>query len=155
LGLDSLALGKHRALYNRKLSDLALQWTRQKHRIAELARQGSKMTALDNFTRVTVTVIQEDGLDGYLPTVMLPATRDIRAIEGIPEGVDHRDAIQNYILRQGFHKGEFLFGVQTGKKEITTGHFTTNGTSFMKILETESGYVITPLTSCDWWRIEP
>ncbi|HEX9626486.1 MAG TPA: hypothetical protein VGA00_06060 [Acidiferrobacterales bacterium] len=113
------------------------------------------MTALENFTRITVTVVQEDGLNGYLPTVMIPATKDIRTIEGIPEDVDHREAIQNYIIRNGFNKGEFFFGVQTGKNEITTGHFTAKGTSFMKIQETESGCVVNPLASCHWWHIAP
>ncbi len=113
------------------------------------------MTLLETFTKTTMSVIQEDGLDGYLPTVILPATQDVRTIEDIPEGADHREAIQSYIVRHGLNKGEFLFSVQSNKNEITTGYFTGSGTSFMTILGTEAGYVVAPLSSCNWWHVEP
>jgi hypothetical protein len=68
------------------------------------------MTALENFTRITVTVVQEDGLNGYLPTVMIPATKDIRTIEGIPEDV-HR---QRNVVHENTGNGIWLCGQPFG-----------------------------------------
>ena len=113
------------------------------------------MTDLEQFAQITIRVIQEDGLDGYLPTIMIPSTKEVQSIEGIPENVDHREAIQNVILRSKLEKTEFLFGVQTGSHEITAGHFTPNGVSFITIVESDAGYELQSLHACHWWHIAP
>jgi hypothetical protein len=79
------------------------------------------MTPLESFTDITIDVIEEDGLNGYLPTLMIPATKIVRAIAGIPDGVDHRET----------------------------------GVSFMTIVETESGYEVSPQPHCPWWHVVP
>ena len=113
------------------------------------------MSPLEEFTRITVQVIREDGLDGYLPTILHRATKVIRAIDGIPEDVEHHDAIQNVIAHEKLEAEEFFFGVQTGPKTIITGHHTREGTTFMTIIEANDGYVMQPLGECPWWRIHP
>jgi len=35
---------------------------------------------------ITRGVIERDGLEGYLPTLMLPASQDVIVLEGAPEG---------------------------------------------------------------------
>jgi hypothetical protein len=113
------------------------------------------VSPLEQFTNITVNVIREDGLNGYLPTLMNPATKEVRAIESIPADIDHRDAIQDVIVRDGLHLGEFFFGVQTAPREITTGHYTPYSASFMTIVEANDGYVVRALEKCSWWRIQP
>ncbi len=113
------------------------------------------MTDFEEFAKITIGVIQEDGLDGYLPTIMVPSTKEIQAIEGISDNVDHREAIQTVILGSELEKTEFLFGVQTGPHEITTGHYTPTGVSFLTIVESDAGYALKPLHSCNWWHIAP
>ncbi|MEZ6058505.1 MAG: hypothetical protein R3C01_17525 [Planctomycetaceae bacterium] len=109
---------------------------------------------LQDFAKMTINVIREDGLDGYLPTFVLPDTQQIRAIEGIPADVDHRDAVQNVVQRSGYETREFFFGVQSAPQQITIGHFRpSQPTEFMQITETPDGYSDSALASCDWWRL--
>jgi hypothetical protein len=102
-----------------------------------------------------MNVAQKEGFDRYIPTIMIRATRQILLVEGIPEDVDHRDAIQNVITRDRLETQEFFFGVRTGKDEITTGHYTPNGVEFMTIIKSETGYSVQPLLACGWWRVAP
>ena len=81
-------------------------------------------------------------------------TKEVRAVEGISKGVDHREAIQNVIRRSGDQKREFFFGVCSEPGQITTGHFRPEAPiGFMQILETSEGYSSSPLESCEWWHI--
>ncbi|MBS0263919.1 MAG: hypothetical protein JSS02_18415 [Planctomycetes bacterium] len=103
---------------------------------------------------MTINVIRADGLDGYLPTFVLPDTEEIRAIEGIPDDVDHREAVQNVVRRSGYKTREFFFGVQTAPRQITIGHFRPGQpTVFMRITESARGYSTRSLVACDWWKI--
>lgn len=103
---------------------------------------------------MTINVIREEGLDGYLPTFVLPDTQQIRAIQGIPAGVDHRDAVQNVVQRSGYETREFFFGVQSAPLQITIGHFRPGQpTEFMSITEAAGGYSASALAACDWWKI--
>jgi hypothetical protein len=111
------------------------------------------MSPLEQFTKVTVNVVQKDGLDGYLPTLMFPATKTVRVIEGIPADIDHRNALQQIIVRDRLHLQEFFFGVQTAGNEITTGHYTPDHVSFMTIIQANDGYLVRVLDKCTWWRI--
>jgi hypothetical protein len=109
---------------------------------------------LQDFAKMTINVIREDGIEGYLPTFILPDTQEVRAIQGIPADVDHRDAVQNVVRRSGYETREFFFGVQSAPKRITIGHFRPGlPTAFMEINETEDGYSTSPVSSCDWWKV--
>jgi hypothetical protein len=108
---------------------------------------------LQDFANMTINVVREDGIAGYLPTFVLPDTQQIRAIQGIPSDVDRRDAIQNVARRSGYEKREFFFGVNLAPKQITVGHFRPGQpTEFMEIIETADGYLTRPPASCDWWN---
>ena len=108
---------------------------------------------LRDFANTTINVITEDGIEGYLPTFVLVDTLEIRAIQGIPTDVDHRDAIQNIIRRSGYETREFFFAVQSAPEQITIGHCQPNkSTMFMVINETTKGYMASKIASCNWWR---
>ena len=103
---------------------------------------------------MTIGVIRDDGIAGYLPTFALPDTKQVRAIQGIPAAVDHRDAVQNVVRRSGYEKREFFFGVKSAPEQITVGHFRPGQpTEFMEITATPDGYSASQLSSCDWWRV--
>ena len=109
---------------------------------------------LQDFAKMTIKVISAEGLSGYLPTFVLPDTQQIRAIQGIPAEVDHRDAVQNVVRRSGYETREFFFGVQSAPQQITIGHFKPgHATEFMSINETADGYSASALAACDWWKV--
>ena len=109
---------------------------------------------LQEFSDITLKVIRDDGIADYLPTLALPETKKIQAIQGIPPHVDHREAIQNVVRRSGFEKREFFFGVLSSPGRLTIGYYRPGQpTEFMEISETPSGYAATPVASCDWWRV--
>lgn len=109
---------------------------------------------LRDFADMTITVIQQDGIEGYLPTFALPDTRQLRAIQGIPADLDHRDAVQNVARRSGYETREFFFGVRSGPAQITVGHHRPGQpTEFMSISEAPGGYSTDALATCEWWRL--
>ena len=109
---------------------------------------------LEEFAGITIKVIREDGMADYLPTLAYPDTQKIRAIQGIPDDVDHREAIQNVVRRSGDEKREFFFGVRSAPGRITTGHFRPGQvTEFMDIVETSDGYSTVAVDTCEWWKV--
>ena len=110
---------------------------------------------LDTFTHVTINVVKADGIDEYLPTIVLLDINQIRVLEGIPEDVKHTDAIQNTISRSGYESREFMFGVLSSSGVITVGHFRPNqATHFMQIIAIGDDYQVSELDYCPWWKIE-
>ena len=74
---------------------------------------------LDEFTDITMLVLEEQGIASYAPTLVV---RDvIQVIQGIPDDMDPRIAIQDVIRRAGLEGTELIFGVQSGPIEVTTG----------------------------------
>jgi hypothetical protein len=109
---------------------------------------------LEEFAEMTINIIRENGLSGYLPTFILPESQEIRAIQGIPADVDHREAIQQVAQQSGYAMQEFFFGVQTAPNQITIGHFRPGQpTLFKSIEETSEGITTNKMSSCDWWTI--
>lgn len=109
---------------------------------------------LESFAESTISVIRDDGIAEYLPTLVFPEAQEFRVIEGIPETVDHREAVQKVVRRSGLDGREFLFGVRSAEGEITLGHLRPGRpTPFMRITGAEGGYVATAMSECDWWEI--
>ena len=109
---------------------------------------------LQQFTEMTVHVIREGGMGDYVPTVLYPDTQEVRAIEGIPAGIDHREAVQDVVHRSGGDKRQFFFGVCSEPGRIVTGHFRPGqAMEFMQIVEAPEGYSSLPLERCEWWSI--
>ncbi|GAA5496813.1 hypothetical protein Rhal01_02998 [Rubritalea halochordaticola] len=110
---------------------------------------------VESFASSTIEVIKEDGIDEYLPTIVLPSINEFRVIEGIPNNVDHITAIQNVIRKHEYQKEEFLFGVLSSSGVITLGHFRIGQpTEFRRIVGDGADYKVTKIDSVDWWTIE-
>jgi hypothetical protein len=107
---------------------------------------------LTEFTHITLAVLEDQGTAAYAPTII--AGDAVQVIQGIPEGVDHRAAIQEVALRMGLEQSEFYFGVQSGQGEITTGFHSQEGTRFQKISEMRQGFVVSDLDPCEWWTLD-
>ena len=104
------------------------------------------------FTHITLAVLEDQGVAAYAPTII--ANDAVQVIQGIPEGMDHREAIQEMALRMGLEQSEFYFGVKSGHGEITTGFHSQAGTQFQKISEMRQGFVVSDQEPCDWWTFD-
>jgi hypothetical protein len=106
---------------------------------------------LQEFTDITLTVLEEQGAAAYAPTLIAGET--VQVIQGIPEGMDHRAALQETVQRLGLEYSEFYFGVRSGPHEITTGFHTAAGTRTQRISELQTGFVVSDLEDCMWWTL--
>lgn len=106
---------------------------------------------LDEFTHITLTVLEDQGTAAYAPTII--AAETVQVIQNIPEGYDHREALQETILRLGLAQSDFFFGVQSGPGEVTTGFHTAISTQFQRISEMKQGFVVSALKECPWWTL--
>lgn len=107
---------------------------------------------LQEFTHITLTVLEDQGADAYAPTII--AGDAVQVIQGIPEGMDQREALQETILRLGLEQADFFFGVRSGPGEVTTGHHTPVGTRFQLISAMRQGFVVSDPGSCLWWTLD-
>jgi hypothetical protein len=110
------------------------------------------MMDLDEFTHLTITVLEEQDISTYAPTLIIG--EQVQVIQGIPEGMDHRVALQDVIRRMGLQHAEFLFGVRSGPREVTTGQQSHQGTRFRVISSLSQGFSLTSLDHCPWWKPE-
>ncbi|MFD0739653.1 hypothetical protein ACFQZQ_10220 [Lysobacter koreensis] len=49
-----------------------------------------------SFIAITDQVIREDGLDCYLPTLLVPARDHVMVLEGVPAGIDQEGFAQEW-----------------------------------------------------------
>lgn len=104
------------------------------------------LMTLQDFSVITIKVIQKNSFADYLPTLVLPDIKKVRVIDGIPSQTDHRKVVQNIVRRTGHRKKEFFFGVKSGPSEITVGHHRPGRpTEFMIIKKTNGRYKATPV----------
>ena len=106
---------------------------------------------LDEFTHLTLAVLEDQGAAAYAPTIISGET--VQVVQGIPEGMDHREALQETALRLGLGQAEFYFGVRSGPGEITTGFHSPAGSQFQRISEMRQGFVVSTLEVCPWWTL--
>lgn len=107
---------------------------------------------LDEFTQITLAVLEDHGTATYAPTLI--SGDAVQVIQGIPEGLDHRQALQETVLRLGLEHADFLFGVRSGPGEVTTGRHSLEGTRFQRISQLRQGFVVSELADCDWWTLD-
>ena len=77
---------------------------------------------LREFTKITIKVLRDGGVAEYLPTIAYPDSQEICTIQGIPDDVEHKEAIQKVVRRSGAERREFFFGLRSGPGKVTTGH---------------------------------
>jgi len=106
---------------------------------------------LNEFTQITLAVLEDQGTVAYAPTLIAGDT--VQVIQGIPEGKDHRAALQETLHRLGLEHSDFFFGVRSGPGEVTTGFHTNAFTQFQRISELRQGFVVSNLEDCAWWTL--
>ncbi len=106
---------------------------------------------LQEFTHITLAVLEDQGAAAYAPTLIAGET--VQVIQGIPEGLDHRTALQETVLRLGLEHSDFFFGVRSGPGEITTGFHTVASTQSQRISELTQGFVVSEAEDCPWWTL--
>jgi len=112
---------------------------------------------LDAFIESTLDYLRQHGPGAFLPTLIPPGrpAAPLMLIRGIPEEVDHREAIQRVILDTGLAEGSFLFCVRSGRDELVGGRYTPVSTEFFAIRETGGRYLSGRIPPCPWWRVAP
>ena len=55
---------------------------------------------IDAFIKMTEGIIAKDGLDGYLPTLILPKKPAVLALQGVPEGIDVEKASREWMAKK-------------------------------------------------------
>ena len=106
---------------------------------------------LDEFTDITMMVLEEQGIASYAPTLVVQDV--IQVVQGIPSDMDHRIAIQDFIQRMGLDATELLFAVKSGPTEVTTGSYSPQGSTFQLISRVPQGYTVAAMDTCDWWTL--
>ena len=106
---------------------------------------------LRDFVEMTIEAASGSGWSEYLPTVALPTVREIRVLEGIPDGVDHREALVEYVVRNAWGDRELFFGVRSGPDEITCGHHRPGAAVESMVLRKGTDGVWVTDEPCAWW----
>ena len=68
---------------------------------------------LDQFVKMTQRIIAEDGFDNYLPTLLLPATREVRVLDQV-EGDGESLGITGWLAEQVGPDEDCLVAVKAG-----------------------------------------
>ena len=110
---------------------------------------------IDNFINATLEVIAEDGIEVFLPTIFPLGDEEFQIVDGIPDDVDHREAIQKVIIESGFNNSDFFFCVRSAFNELTGGYYHQTGTDFFIIHIRVAGYNVNRVPNCEWWHVHP
>ena len=73
---------------------------------------------IDNFIAMTRRIILRDGFEQYLPTIVLPALKDVRVLEGVPAEADMKAVIAEWVLKVAGPTQDFVAAYKAHK-----GHF--------------------------------
>ena len=68
---------------------------------------------LDQFVKMTQRIIAEDGFDNYLPTLLLPATREVRVLDQV-EGDGESLGITDWLAEQVGPDEDLLVAFKAG-----------------------------------------
>ena len=68
---------------------------------------------LDQFVKMTQRIIAEDGFDNYLPTLLLPATREVRVLDQV-EGDGESLGVTDWLSEQVGPDEDFLVAFKAG-----------------------------------------
>ena len=111
------------------------------------------MLTLAQFVAMTIPILSSDGIDAYLPTLVLRDDQSVRVLEGIPAHVDHFKALQDWIIRAG-PPPSYLFAVRSGLNEVTAGSCISSRCEFIAIREHDGRFETSSISEPDWWHIK-
>ena len=72
---------------------------------------------LDQFVKMTQRIIAEDGFDNYLPTLLLPATREVRVLDQVDGGGESL-GITDWLAEQVGPDEDFLVAFKAGDAHV-------------------------------------
>ena len=111
------------------------------------------MDNLEHFVKVTIGILLKDGLAGFLSTLVDEETGEITAIDGIPDDVDHCEALMNSIQRYGLTSKHFLFAVHSGPGVVTAGSCVDGSCHFVEIASDGADCQYSPIPKPTWWTL--
>jgi hypothetical protein len=111
------------------------------------------LPTLDQFAQATVNVVGDTPVREYVPT--FARNGEVLVLEGIPEDIDHCEAIQDHAKRNGWNSREFLFGVCSSEEEITVGSYSPSGIEFALLRWVDQTVQLRGLDRPKWWWLEP
>ncbi len=106
---------------------------------------------LDDWTETTKRIVAKSPGEPFVPILADPATRTIRALEGVPSDVSATEALQDWIGELGIE--EFFFAISENLRTIIVGHCTPNGGSFARLDEQDGAWKVTAGGTPTWWRL--
>lgn len=107
---------------------------------------------LSQFADMTVRILEDGGVEEYLPTLVLSLDRSILTLDGVPSDVDQRNALQEWIVKQG-NPPEYLFAVRGGDNELTIGRRNGDDYEFLLIYKNGDGFEARSGSKPDWWYL--
>lgn len=63
---------------------------------------------IKQFIAMTHRVIEEEGFEDYLPTLLLPQRQDVRVLDGIQEGDDIESQVMGWVERSVNEDEDFI-----------------------------------------------
>lgn len=118
------------------------------------AEQPSTMEVLMPIVEMTIEVLRDSSIVDYLPTLIVPSTQTVQAIEGIPAKVDHATAIQNVVRRNHLTGESLFFCVRIAPDMVTVGlHTPGNPAQCAEILVKDDSFTVSGPKPCAWWKV--
>lgn len=111
------------------------------------------LPTIEQFAQATVNVVGDTPIGEYVPTFALDG--EVLVLEGIPEDIDHREAIQDHAKHNGWNGADFLFGVRSGENEITVGLYSPSGSEFALLRWVDESVHLQAIDRPGWWWLEP
>lgn len=91
---------------------------------------------IDEFIEITYRVIAKDGFDEYIPTMLLPISKEVLVLEDVPEYVNIDITVSKWIERKAKNGKDFIVAYK-----INNNHFKViariNGNMEERICETK------------------
>ena len=78
------------------------------------------------FRKMTLDVIQEEGIPEYIPTLILPSEKVVIVLEEIPGDVSHEAAARKWVKDSGHESKEYFLAFKMSDEEIRLEHHKDN-----------------------------
>lgn len=82
----------------------------------DVMRQSNPM--IEQFIAMTHGIIEEDGFEDYLPTLLLPERKNVLVLEGVPGDEDIESAAKGWAIRSANENEDFLLAFK-----VDANHF--------------------------------
>jgi hypothetical protein len=73
---------------------------------------------LDQFVEMTRNIIEREGIEGYLPTILLVQRKDIRVLEGVPDVENHENIALEWASKTADSSEDFLLAFKSSSTQF-------------------------------------